>query len=78
MSSQTEIYTPAVSDILDIFYNPDGTEPDWAAIKTRLFIETDSSYTITVNLLQAVWAIYEDTAAWETLQLHMKVLRDTQ
>ena len=77
-ASITEIYTPAVCEILDLYYDREGEEPDWAAIKTRLFTLTDSSYSVTLNLLRALWAIYEDTAAWETLQLHLKVVREAE
>lgn len=74
----TDVYTPAVCEILDLYYDRDGAEPDWAAIKTRLFTLTESSYSISLGLLQALWAIYEDTAAWETQQFYMKVVRETE
>lgn len=61
------IYTQDVTDILDLFYDRDGQEPDWAAIKTRLFTVTDSHYTLIINLLKAVHLIYEDRATWETV-----------
>lgn len=61
------IYTQDVTDILDLFYDREGQEPDWAAIKTRLFSATDSHYTLVINLLKAVHLIYEDEAAAQTL-----------
>ena len=67
MSSNPDIYTQDVTDILDLFYDRDGQEPDWAAVKTRLFTATDSSYSLIINLLKAVWVIYEDGATWETV-----------
>jgi hypothetical protein len=67
MSAKETIYTKDVTDVLDLFYDRDGQEPDWAAVKTRLFSATDSHYTLIVNLLKAVWVIYEDRATWETV-----------
>lgn len=67
MSSKPEIYTQDVTDVLDLFYDRDGQEPDWAAVKTRLFSANDSLYTLIVNLLKAMWVIYEDGASWETV-----------
>lgn len=61
------IYTPDVTDILDLFFENDGSEPDWAAIKSRLFVATESHYSLVVNLLKAVHLIYEDEAAAKTL-----------
>lgn len=62
-----EIYTQDVTDILDLFFENDANEPDWAAIKTRLFAVTDSQYSLTVNLLRAFHMIYEDPAAAATV-----------
>lgn len=61
------IYTPDVTEILDLFYAGDGTEPDWAVIRTRLYQMNDSSYKIIINLLRAFWAVYEDQSAFETM-----------
>lgn len=66
------IYTQDVTDILDLFYANDGHEPDWAAIKTRLYDMTDSHYKVIISLLRAFWAVYEDTAAAETLLWRLK------
>ena len=67
MSSNAGIYTQDVTDILDLFYENSGQEPDWAAVKTRLFTATDSHYTLIIGLLKAMWLIYEDEAAAKTL-----------
>lgn len=75
--SKTESFTPAVCEILDLFYDRDGEEPDWAAIQTRLFSEVGSAYALTLNLLQALHLVYEDTAAFETLQYHLKVVNES-
>lgn len=61
------IYTQDVTDILDLFFENDGHEPDWAAIKTRLHTCTDSYFGVTLGLLKAVHLIYEDEAAAKTL-----------
>lgn len=61
------IFTDDVTDILDLFFERDGHEPDWAVIRTRLYLIQDSYYSVIVNLLRALWAVYEDTAAYETL-----------
>lgn len=66
------IYTQDVTGILDLFYANDGSEPDWAAIKTRLFMMTESHYSIIVNLLRAFFVIYEDTAAFETMMYRLQ------
>lgn len=66
------IYTKDVTDILDLFYAEDGHEPDWAAIKTRLYGMTDSHYKVIISLLRAFWAVYEDTAAFETLRFRLE------
>lgn len=73
-----DVYTPAVCDILDLYYDRDGAEPDWSAVQTRLISEVGSSYTLTLNLLQALFSVYEDTAAWETQALYIKVLRESE
>jgi hypothetical protein len=70
--SITEHFTPAVSEILDLFYARDGEEPDWAAIQTRLYSELGEGYTLPLHLLQALWGVYEDAAAFETLQYHLR------
>jgi hypothetical protein len=61
------IYTQDVTDILDLFFENDGCEPDWAAIKSRLFSATDSHYSLILNLLRSFHLIYEDEAAAKTL-----------
>jgi sulfur relay (sulfurtransferase) DsrC/TusE family protein len=66
------IYTPDVTEILDLFYAGDGAEPDWAAIRSRLFLMNDSHYKVIINLLRAFWAVYEDGAAFETMMHRLK------
>ena len=61
------IYTKDVTEILDLFYANDGEEPDWAAIRTRLYQMTDSYYSVIINLLRAFFAVYEDPAAFATV-----------
>lgn len=61
------IYTKDVTEILDLFYERDGEEPDWAAIRTRLYQVTDSYYSVIINLLRAFFAVYEDPAAFATV-----------
>lgn len=67
------IYTKDVTDILDLFYENDGQEPDWAAIKTRLFLMEESYFKVILNLLRAFFAIYEDRAAYETLRYRLEM-----
>jgi hypothetical protein len=76
--SAAENFTPDVCEILDLFYGRDGEEPDWAAIQTRLYAAVGSSYTLTLNLLHVMWGVYEDRAAFETLQYHLKVVRESE
>ena len=66
------IYTPDVTDVLDLFYANDGQEPDWAAIRTRLHQTTDSYFSVMIGLLRAFHAIYEDQAAFDTLMYRLK------
>jgi hypothetical protein len=66
------IYTKDVTEILDLFFERDGHEPDWAAIKTRLFSMTDSHYKVIIGLLRAFWIVYEDQAAFDTLMYRLK------
>ena len=68
----TGIYTQDVTDILDIFYAGDGDEPDWAALRTRLYAVQDSHYSLIVNLLRAFWAVYEDESAAMTVLFRLK------
>jgi sulfur relay (sulfurtransferase) DsrC/TusE family protein len=70
------IYTQDVVDILDLFYANDGEEPDWAAIKTRLFNITDSHYKVIISLLRAFYAIYEDESAAKTVLFRLQQERD--
>jgi sulfur relay (sulfurtransferase) DsrC/TusE family protein len=67
------IYTKDVVDILDLFYANDGEEPDWAAIKTRLFSITDSHYKVIISLLRAFYAVYEDPASFATVMYRLGV-----
>jgi hypothetical protein len=66
------LYTPDVIEILDLFYENDGHEPDWAAIRTRLYSMTDSYYSVVIGLLRAFYAIYEDQAAFDTILYRLK------
>lgn len=66
------IYTPDVIEILDLFYENDAHEPDWAAIKTRLYQMTDSHYSVIIGLLRAFHAVYEDEASFQTLMYRLK------
>jgi hypothetical protein len=66
-----DFYTKDVTDILDLFYDRDGHEPDWAAIKTRLYAMEESYYQVILGLLRAMWAVYEDTAAFDTLMYRL-------
>lgn len=66
------IYTPDVTDILDLFYANDGHEPDWAAIRTRLHTIQGSYFSVMIGLLRAFHAVYEDQAAFETLVYRLK------
>lgn len=68
----TELYTPDVVAILDLFYAEDGYEPDWAAIRTRLYVMTDSHYSVIIGLLRAFYAVYEDQAAFDTILYRLK------
>lgn len=61
------IYTKDVTDILDLFYENGGQEPDWAAIKTRLYLMEESYFKVILNLLRAFFAIYEDEASARTV-----------
>lgn len=67
------IYTPDVIEILDLFYENDANEPDWAAIRTRLYSMTDSHYSVVIGLLRAFHAIYEDESAFKTLMYRLEM-----
>lgn len=68
----TGIYTKDVVDILDLFYAGDGEEPDWAAIKTRLYEMEESYFKVIIGLLRATWSIYEDESAYKTLRYRLE------
>lgn len=68
----TGIFSKDVSEILDLFYAGDGQEPDWAAITTRLYAMEESYFKVIINLLRAMWAIYEDKAAYDTLMYRLE------
>lgn len=61
------IYTQDVTDILDLFFENDGQEPDWAAIHSRLFTMTDSYFQVIMALLKTFHLVYEDPASFRTL-----------
>ena len=59
-------FSPEVCDILDIFFadrEDPHTEPDWEAIRTRLFASQLSLYAVVVDLLRVIHLVYEDEAA---------------
>lgn len=64
----TEIYSQDVVDILDLLYDRDGHEPDWAAIRSRLHTIQGSYFSVMIGVMRALWAVYEveDAAAAET------------
>ena len=73
MSAATEgAFTKDVTEILDLFYAGDGEEPDWAAIRTRLYTMEGSYFTVIINLLRAMWAVYEDVAVYETIMFRLE------
>ena len=62
--SQTDFFDmPEVTAILDHFYadkeSPE-QEPDWDHIHDLLFNTSQPLYSLTLNLLKAVWWFYED------------------
>ncbi|MGN6653834.1 MAG: hypothetical protein ACTHJ9_00665 [Rhodanobacter sp.] len=64
MSQAREWYdSETVCEVLDIFYADLDHEPDWAAIRTRLLATNEPLYSVAVELLQAVFTIYEDESA---------------
>jgi hypothetical protein len=72
MSATEGIFTKDVTDILDLFYAGDGSEPDWAAIRTRLHSMEGSYFTVIINLLRAMWAQYEDPASFATIMFRLE------
>ena len=61
----TDPFSPEVCDILDIFFadrDDPHTEPDWEAIRTRLFSSQLSLYGVVVDLLRVMHLVYEDEA----------------
>lgn len=53
------------AELLDLFYERDGAEPDWAAIGTRVpFLESPSD--VVMELLRIFYLVYEDKAAFAT------------
>lgn len=73
MSAATEgVFTKDVTEILDLFYANDGSEPDWAAIRTRLYCVTDSHYSVIINILRAMFAIYESPEVYETIMFRLE------
>lgn len=73
MSAATEgAFTHDVTEILDLFYGNDGAEPDWAAIRTRLHGMEGSYFTVIINLLRAMWAVYESPEAYETIMARLE------
>lgn len=73
MSRATEgVFTKDVTDILDLFYQNEGQEPDWAAIRTRLHSMEGSYFNVIINLLRAMWAQYEDPANFATIMFRLE------
>lgn len=73
MSAATEgVFTKDVTEILDLFYGNDGAEPDWAAIRTRLYSMEESYYSVIINILRAMWAQYEDPANFATIMFRLQ------
>lgn len=73
MSSATEgAFTKDVTEILDLFYANDGEEPDWAVIRTRLHSMEGSYFTVILNLLRAMWAVYESPKSYETIMARLE------
>ncbi len=72
MSAMEGVFTPDVTAILDLFYAGDGEEPDWAAIKTRLYLMEESHYKVIINLLRAFFALYEDEASFKTMMFRLQ------
>ena len=73
MSAATEgVFTKDVTEILDLFYANDGAEPDWAAIKTRLFLMEESYFSVIINILRAMWAVYESPEVYETIMARVE------
>lgn len=68
----TGIYTKDVTEILDMFYANEGEEPDWAAIRTRLYSMDGSHYAVIINLLRAFYALYEDESAFRTVMYRLQ------
>lgn len=61
--SRSPFDSTTVCEVLDIFYADLDHEPDWAAIRTRLLLTTEPLYSVTEELLRAVWIVYEDSQA---------------
>lgn len=57
-----------MNDLLDMFFEKDGHEPDWAAIRTYIYL-LDRPRSTLLDVLQTMWAVYEsdDVAAQKTL-----------
>lgn len=73
MSAAIEgVFTKDVTEILDLFYANDGAEPDWAAIRTRLYDMEGSYYSVVINLLRAMWAVYESPEVYETIMFRLE------
>lgn len=63
-----------MNEILDLLYKNDGHEPDWAAIDTEIF-NLMFPRTTFLQVLKAVWAIYESDEPAEQLTL-LHVLKE--
>lgn len=55
-----------VLDILDIVYSDYPNEPDWAAIKQRIYV-CENPTQVQLELIKVMWLYAEDPAAFEEL-----------
>lgn len=58
-------FGPDVAELLDIFYEKPGQDPDWAAIGTRVCVLDDPRAAL-MEVLHLVYTLYEDPAAFAT------------
>ena len=58
-------FGPDVAELLDIFYEKPGQEPDWAAIGTRACVLEDPRCAL-MEVLRLMHELYEDEAAFTT------------
>lgn len=56
---------PEVDEILDLFYERDGFEPDWAAIREKVHV-LEVPKAVLIGVLQTFYLVYEDNAEYLT------------